>query len=95
MDDRLERVAIRKTHAAADSIPAGLQGGPDTQEAPAQVIDAGSLEDGQSLVVLNCLFLWDCWFLSASGDTVSFSATTNGAKSIRGPNQLAADWPTA
>ena len=65
------------------------------QEAPAQVIDAGSLEDGQSLVVLNCLFLWDCWFLSASGEYAFFSATTNGAKSIRGPNQLAADWPTA
>jgi hypothetical protein len=38
------------------------------QAAPAQVIDAESMEDGESIVVLNCLFLWDCWILSASGE---------------------------
>ena len=38
------------------------------EEAPAQVIDAESVEDGESFVVLNCLFLWDCWILSASGE---------------------------
>jgi hypothetical protein len=38
------------------------------EEAPAQVVDAGSSEDGVSLIVLNCLFLWDCWILSASGE---------------------------
>jgi hypothetical protein len=36
------------------------------REAPAQVVNAESVEDGQSIVVLNCLFLWDCWILSAS-----------------------------
>lgn len=38
------------------------------EEVPAQIVDVESSEDGESFIVLNCLFLWDCWILSASGD---------------------------
>jgi hypothetical protein len=37
------------------------------EDVPAQVVDAASAKDGESIVVLNCLFLWDCWILSANG----------------------------
>jgi hypothetical protein len=36
------------------------------EDAPAQLIEVESKDDGESIVILNCLFLWDCWILSES-----------------------------
>ncbi|HEX2342202.1 MAG TPA: hypothetical protein VHI98_17125 [Vicinamibacterales bacterium] len=42
------------------------------EDAPAQLIEGESKDDGESIVVLNCLFLWDCWILSESGEYAVF-----------------------
>jgi hypothetical protein len=36
--------------------------------APAQLVDSTSADDGQSLLILNLLFLWDCWVISSRGE---------------------------
>ena len=35
--------------------------------ANAHLFEAGQAEDGESLVILNCLFLWDCWVIAKGG----------------------------
>ena len=41
-------------------------------DAPAQLVGSESIDDGLSLLVLNVLFLWDCWLISSRGEYVAF-----------------------
>ena len=41
-------------------------------DAPAQLVGSESIDDGLSLLVLNVLFLWDCWVISSRGEYVAF-----------------------
>src|SRR4030095_8991370 len=41
-------------------------------DAPTQLVGSESIDDGLSLVVLNVLFLWDCWLISSRGEYVAF-----------------------
>ena len=44
----------------------------DVFAAPAQLVDSESTDDGKSLLILNLLFLWDCWVISSRGEYVVF-----------------------
>ena len=41
-------------------------------DANAQTVDPDSAPDGESILILNCLFLWDCWVLTESGRYAAF-----------------------
>jgi hypothetical protein len=41
-------------------------------DAPAQLVGSESIDDGLSLLVLNVLFLWDCWVITSGGEYVAF-----------------------
>jgi hypothetical protein len=38
--------------------------------ANAHLFESGQAEDGESLTILNCMFLWDCWLISEGGQYV-------------------------
>jgi hypothetical protein len=38
--------------------------------ANAQQFEGAQAEDGESLLILNCLFLWDCWLIAERGTYV-------------------------
>jgi hypothetical protein len=42
-------------------------------EAPGCLCDANDQDDGLSILLVNCLFLWDCWLLGADGSAVFLS----------------------
>ena len=42
------------------------------RDAPAAVVTREDTDDGESIVILNCLFLWDCWVLAHGGGYVAF-----------------------
>jgi hypothetical protein len=42
------------------------------EEANAQLIDRDSADDGQSLAIVNVLFLWDCWLIADAFDYAVF-----------------------
>ena len=39
--------------------------------APAQLVDWTSADDGKSLLIVNVLFLWDCWVISSGGEYIA------------------------
>ena len=41
-------------------------------EANAHEFDAPQSEDGESLLLLHCLFLWDCWVIAEGGTYIAF-----------------------
>jgi hypothetical protein len=42
-------------------------------ESPACLCDAGESDDGLSVVLVSCLFLWDCWIFSPTGSVAYVS----------------------
>jgi hypothetical protein len=50
------------------------------EDAPAQSFEPGDEDDGLSMVLVSCLFLWDSWILSSTGSYIVQIATTNGGR---------------
>jgi hypothetical protein len=53
-------------------IRQALGDGRSLDEANAQIVDGDSSEDGESIVILHALFLWDCWVLTERADYAVF-----------------------